>query len=245
MAETRILIVDDDVELCELLESYLTKEGYSVESVHGAEAGLERAASGEHALVVLDVMLPGMSGFEVLRRLRQRSSVAVLMLTARGEEVDRIVGLEMGADDYLPKPFNHRELVARIRAIQRRTSPDQNGKASSSFPARLEVGDVSLVPVTRDVWQGRTPIPLTSVEFSILELLLQSAGQIVSREHLSLRALGRELTFDDRSLDVHISNLRRKLGGEAGGVSRIRTIRNVGYLYSLAEDEAGGTKARG
>ncbi len=230
----RILVIDDDVELCELLTDYLTPEGFQVETVNDGEQGAGRALSGEHALVVLDVMLPGMSGFDVLRRIRAGSDVPVLMLTARGDDVDRIVGLEMGADDYLPKPFNPRELVARIRAIQRRVEPSRIRDADAGKGVEtLVVGDVQLNPGARMVLQEGHPVELTSVEFALLEVLLRSSGQVVTREELAKDVLGRRLSPYDRSIDVHISSLRRKLGHQLGGTERIKTVRGVGYLYAL------------
>src|SRR3984885_12282617 len=177
----RILVIDDDVELCGLVEEYLTAEGFSLKAVHDGERGLQAAQTNEYSLVVLDVMLPGINGFEVLRRIRSVSKIPVLLLTARGEDVDRIVGLEIGADDYLPKPFNPRELVARIRAILRRTKPV---KPSDGVPEVLTVGDVELDPATRNVQRGGQPVDLTSVEFNLLEVLLREAGRVVTRERL-------------------------------------------------------------
>ncbi|HSH68895.1 MAG TPA: response regulator transcription factor, partial [Deferrisomatales bacterium] len=232
MGESRILVVDDDAELCELLVDYLSREGFRVEAVQDPQQGLARALEGEHALVVLDVMLPGMSGFEVLRRLRETSRVPVLMLTARGDDVDRIVGLEMGADDYLAKPFNPRELVARIRAVRRRTDTGGGGQRTPPRPEPVRVGDVVVDPGTREVRLGEAPVALTSVEFSLLETLLRGAGTVVSREALAEAALGRRLTAYDRSVDVHVSSLRRKLGDG----SRIRTVRGVGYLYRSSSE---------
>src|SRR5258705_8750263 len=170
----RVLVIDDDVGLCELVGEYLQPEGYEVEAIHNGERGIDRALSAEHDLVVLDVMLPGTNGFDVLRRIRARSRIPVLMLTARGDDVDRIVGLEIGADDYLPKPFNPRELVARIRAILRRTKP---GKTADMAPELLSVGDVELDPATRNVFRAGQPVDLTSVEFNLLEVLLREAGR--------------------------------------------------------------------
>ncbi len=229
MEETRLLIIDDDAELCDLLADYLGQEGFEVSARHDAEGGLAAALAGGHGLVILDVMLPGMSGFEVLRRLRERSRVPVLMLTARGEEVDRIVGLEMGADDYLPKPFNPRELVARIRAVQRRAGGAPGGAAGVDLVA---VGDVELAPGTRTARRGGEVVALTSVEFSLLEALLRRAGRVVSREDLAVAALGRPLSAYDRSVDVHVSSLRRKLGDR----ERIKTVRGAGYLYTRSAD---------
>ncbi|GAB4258277.1 MAG: response regulator [Deferrisomatales bacterium] len=239
MEAPRILVIDDDTELCELLEDYLGQEGFVVESASDPLAGLERALTDAPSLVVLDVMLPGMSGFEVLRRLRERSRVPVLMLTARGEEVDRIVGLEMGADDYLPKPFNPRELVARIRAVRRRLDEAPGAGPSPTPPPPLVVGDVALDPATRTVRRAGQPVALTSVEFSLLEQLLRGAGRVLPREELARTALGRSLSPFDRSVDVHVSSLRRKLGRRVGGVERIRAVRGVGYLYALPSEPPG------
>ncbi len=223
-----ILVIDDDVELCELLTEYLGAEGFRVEAVHDGRAGLERAGQGDHALVVLDVMLPGHSGFEVLRRLRESSQVPVVMLTARGQDVDRIVGLEMGADDYLAKPFNPRELVARNRAIQRRLERTDVGPGEV-----LSVGDVSLMVAARTVLRAGEEVALTSAEITLLEVLLRAAGSVVSREDLSHRVLGRRFSPYDRSIDVHVSNLRKKLGASTSGRERIKTVRGHGYLYAL------------
>jgi two-component system response regulator CpxR len=226
----RILIIDDDVELCELLRDYLAAEGFAVEAVHDGESGAELVKENDYALVVLDVMLPKISGFEVLRRIRGGSQVPVLMLTARGDEIDRIVGLEMGADDYLPKPFNPRELVARLRAIQRRVivPPAEVGAP----PHLLEIGDVTADPGARSVRCGDRAVEVTSVEFSILEVLLRTAGKVISREDLSLQALGRRLNYQDRSIDVHVSSLRKKLGPSDNGGERIKSVRGIGYIYA-------------
>src|SRR5438132_296419 len=196
-----VLVIDDDVELCGLVSEYLGGEGFTVECVHDGKRGLEHALRGNHLLVVLDVMLPGMNGFEVLRHLREKSHIPVLLLTARGEDVDRIVGLEIGADDYLPKPFNPRELVARIRAILRRT---KNGDRSASPPQIVRVGDIELDPATRTVRQAGSLIELTSVEFNLLELLLREAGRVVSRERLVNAVLSRKFSTFDRSIDMHV-----------------------------------------
>ena len=227
---SRILVIDDDVDLCELIGDFLASEGFSLDAVHNGEEGVQRALTGDHALVVLDVMLPGMSGFDALRRIRAASTVPVLMLTARGDDVDRIVGLEMGADDYLPKPFNPRELVARIRAIQRRMAAA--AAEGPQQPERLLVGDVELDSSARVVLRGGSPLDLTSVEFSLLGVLLRLAGQVVSREELSRQALGRQLHSYDRSIDVHVSSLRKKLGPLGEGGERIKTVRGIGYIYA-------------
>src|SRR5947207_4285318 len=223
-----VLVVDDDIELCSLVQEYLTSEGFKSEAVHDGEQGLQRGLSGDYALVVLDVMLPGINGFEVLRRLRSVSKIPVLLLTARGEDVDRIVGLEFGADDYLPKPFNPRELVARIRAVLRRTQPVG---ATSATRETLSVGDIEMDSNTRNVRRAGEVVDLTGVEYDLLEILLRSAGQIVKREELVKEVLGRELSPFDRSIDMHVSNLRKKLGHQSNGLERIKTIRGVGYIY--------------
>ena len=228
---TRILVIDDDRELCELLREYLQPEGFAAETVNDSDTGLERALSGEHALVVLDVMLPDINGFDVLRRIRAASSIPILMLTARGDEVDRIVGLEMGADDYLPKPFNPRELVARLRAICRRTMEPAIQGPGRIVDSMLSVGDLVLEPRTRSVRREGREVGLTSAEFSLLYELARRAGQVISREDLSEWVLGRKLSLFDRSIDVHVSSLRRKLGPEINGLERIKAIRNVGYMY--------------
>lgn len=239
---TRVLVIDDDLELCELVSEYLEAEGFEVETTQDPEEGLRRALGGEAGLVLLDVMLPGTNGFELLRRLREQSAVAVLMLTARGDDVDRIVGLEMGADDYLAKPFNPRELVALIRAVLRRAEPG----ARPGAPVVLEVGDLTLDTGARSVRRGDDEVSLTGIEFDVLEQLLRSAGNVVSREDLSLTALDREYAPYDRSIDMHVSNLRRKLGPRPDDTERIKTVRGVGYVYvhpvrrgGDAADEAG------
>jgi two-component system, OmpR family, response regulator CpxR len=231
----RILVIDDDVELCSLVGEYLKGEGFQVDAAHDGNRGLERALKAEHLLVVLDVMLPGMNGFEVLRRLRGTSKVPVLLLTARGEDVDRIVGLELGADDYLPKPFNPRELVARIRAILRRTrTPARPGEA----PPILRVGDIELDPATRSVRQGDKPVDLTSVEFNLLEVLLREAGRVVTRESLTEAVLSRKFSPFDRSIDMHVSKVRKKLGDSDVGTDYIKTVRGVGYIFARPREAA-------
>ncbi|MDT5270257.1 MAG: two-component system, OmpR family, response regulator [Acidobacteriota bacterium] len=232
-----ILIIDDDRELCELVAELLGEEGFAIEFVNRSDAGLERALSGEHALVVLDVMMPGMNGFEVLRRLRaEGSDVHVMMLTARGDDVDRIVGLEIGADDYLPKPFNPRELVARIQAILRRARPTRAEATAQSSepsaPARIGVGDVEVDTGTRQTWRGGEAVELTNVEYEILVQLMNAAGLVVKREDLVRSVLGRELSVFDRSIDMHISHLRKKLGHRSGDAERIKTVRGIGYVYA-------------
>jgi two-component system response regulator CpxR len=229
----RILVVDDDVELCSLVSEYLRPEGFHVEAVHDGKTGLARAVSGDHLLVVLDVMLPSMNGFDVLRKIRDSSRVPVLLLTARGEDVDRIVGLEIGADDYLPKPFNPRELVARIRAILRRA----HGKGEAPVPDVIRVGDVELDPATRTVLHHGKPVELTSVEFSLLQVLLREAGRVVTREALVDEVLGRKFSPFDRSIDMHVSKVRKKLG-DTDSEDHIKTIRGAGYIFALARPKS-------
>lgn len=225
-----ILVVDDDVEMCGMLAEYLQSEGLRVETVHNGEHGLQRALSGEHSLILLDIMLPKINGIELLRRLRTESNARVLLLTARGEEVDRIIGLEVGADDYVPKPFSARELLARIRAILRR--PETGPAAKSRGPSRVVLGDVEMDNGTRTVRRAGFDIELTALEFNLLELLLKMAGQVVTRERVAAAILGRQFSPFDRSIDVHVSKLRRKLGPQASGQERIKSIRSVGYIYT-------------
>jgi two-component system response regulator CpxR len=224
----RILAIDDDAELCSLLEEFLAREGFAVDCVNDGRRGLERALKREHDLVVLDVMLPGMDGFEILRRLRQESNVPVIMLTARSEDVDRIIGLELGADDYMPKPFNPRELAARIRAILRRIE-------SKPVGGRIEVNGVALDPGTREVFCEGRPVRTTTLEFDILELLMRSAGRVVSRDALMEAMYNRKATPFDRSIDMHVSHLRKKL---EDGRTLIKTIRGVGYQFCATAEEA-------
>jgi two-component system response regulator CpxR len=227
----KVLIIDDDEELCELVSEYLSVEGFETEAVHDGETGLKRALTGEYGLAILDVMLPKMSGFEVLRSLRTNSKMPVLMLTARGDDVERIVGLEIGADDYLPKPFNPRELVARLRAILRRVQAAD--EEAPHLPDKLQVDDLELSIPSRSVRIEGEELNLTSVEFDLLTVLLEHAGKIVKKEDLSEKVLERKLSPFDRSLDMHISNLRKKLGERNDGGERIKTIRSVGYIYTV------------
>jgi DNA-binding response OmpR family regulator len=221
---TPLLLIDDDRELCELLTEYLGHEQFQVQSVHRGDEAVPLAIDGQFELIILDVMLPGMSGTEVLRQIREVSTHPVLMLTARGDDVDRIVGLEMGADDYLPKPFNPRELLARLRAIMRRVD------SSASPGDRLSAQDLEMHPAARGVTAGGKAIDLTSTEFSILETLMRHPGEVVSKEQLSMGGLGRPLGRFDRSIDMHLSNLRRKLGPLPDNSNRIETVRGIGYL---------------
>ena len=224
----KILIIDDDEELCELVAEYLTVEGFKIESVNDGASGLERALSGDYELAILDVMLPKMNGFDVLRALRLKSKLPVIMLTARGDDMERIVGLEIGADDYLPKPFNPRELVARLRAILRRTKT-----VDEHTGEKLDVDGIALSTASRTAMIDGAELSLTSVEFELLAELLREAGTIIRKEDLSERVLERKLSPFDRSLDMHISNLRKKLGSRVDGSDRIKTIRSVGYIYTL------------
>ena len=223
----RILIVDDDEELAGLLSELLTREGFKVDMQHDGVKGLAAAQGGGYDLMVLDVMLPGMDGFEILRRVRRESRLPVLMLTARGEDEDRIIGLELGADDYLPKPFNTRELVARVRAIMRRLEERRPG-------IKLEVNGISIDPGTRDVHRNGTPVEVTTFEFDILETLMRAAGRVVSRDDLMEELYGRKATPFDRSVDMHISHLRKKLEGDK---PLIKTVRGVGYQFVRSPEE--------
>ena len=222
---TPLLIIDDDAELCALLAEFLAREGFSLVSEHDGQKGLDMALEGDYALVVLDLMLPSLDGFAVMKQLRARSRVPVLMLTARGEDVDRIVGLELGADDYLAKPFNPRELVARIRAILRRAQAPSKG--------RLEINGVTIDPGARSVTCDGHEIEMTTLEFDILEVLMRAAGRVVSRDALMESMYNRKATPFDRSIDMHVSHLRRKLESDR---ALIKTVRGVGYQFCRPED---------
>ena len=228
----RILVIDDDDELCQLVAEYLETEGYEVEAVHDGESGIATALGGDYRLAVLDYMLPGINGFEVLRQIRVTSRLPIVMLTARGDHVNRIVGLQMGADDYLPKPFDPLELVARINAVLRRTN---EGRAEVPNSPVLAVGDVEMDNRTRTVRRAGEIVELTVVEYSLLEQLLSAPGQVLTREDLVKKVLQRKLSPFDRSLDTHVSNLRKKLGHEVNGHERIRTVRSIGYIYASPE----------
>jgi len=228
----KILVVDDDVELCELVAEYLEPDGYRIEAVHEGQEGVRRALSGEHALVVLDYMLPGLNGFEALRQIRAQSGIPVVMLTARGDDTNRIIGLQIGADDYLPKPFNPLELVARINAVLRRAQLTSESKRAPL----ISIGDIEMDDRTRTVRRDGQPIELTAVEYTLLEKLLNAPGRVLTREELVKDVLHRELSPFHRSIDTPVSNLRKKLGHEVHGVERIKTVRGIGYIY--AGDEA-------
>lgn len=229
----KILLVDDDVDLTSMLSQYLVREGFDVTMAHDGEAGVMEATSHEYALVVLDIMMPRLSGIEALRRIRAVSSVPILMLTARGDDIDRIVGLDMGGDDYVPKPCTPGELVARIRAILRRTEGRGSSNATASQRV-LQAGDLTLLPGSRRaVWRG-APLELTGTEFSLLEVLARHSGQLVSKQDISQQAFDRPLARFDRRIDVHISSIRQKLGTRSDGQSWIQSVRGLGY--QLLED---------
>jgi len=223
----QILLIDDDYELGELLQEYLSMEGFGLTVRHDGEAGLEAALTGEYDLVLLDVMLPKMNGFDVLKSLRKESMLPVIMLTARGESVDRVLGLEHGADDYIPKPYHHHELVARIKALFRRIEAGQPKPQTNSW---LEVDDIRLHKATRVVKVLEQEVDLTGAEFGVLLTLLQNAGEVVDKETLSQQALGRRLSAFDRSIDMHVSNLRKKLAEQSDGKNYIKTVRGRGYI---------------
>ena len=220
----RILLADDDTELCAMLSEYLGAEGFAVDAVHDGEAALAQVQAQDYDLLVLDVMMPKKNGFDVLRELRARSQLPVLILTARGDDVDSVLGLELGADDYLAKPSNPRVLVARIRAVLRRAH-GRDGEGAH------RIGDLELRAGTREVLLDQRPVPGTSTEYCVLEVLVGAAGRLVTKDELSRQALGRELGRWDRSIDMHISNLRRKLGPLPDGGERIKTVRGQGYQY--------------
>jgi DNA-binding response OmpR family regulator len=233
-----ILLIDDDMELCTILQGYLARYGFEVITENSGDAGLQRALGGGFAMVLLDVMLPGLDGFEVLRRLRATSQVSVLLLTARGEDIDRIVGLEIGADDYLPKPFNPRELLARIRAILRRSQAHQSER--SAIKHLVAVG-LELDTGSRNATCDGVLLDLTGVEFDLLQALMEAPGRILTREFLSEMVLDRKFTPFDRSLDTHVCRLRRKLDDAANVGDRIKTIRSVGYQLAVSASGAAAT----
>ncbi|AVQ85595.1 MULTISPECIES: response regulator transcription factor [unclassified Variovorax] len=224
----RVLLVDDDVDLTSMLSLYISREGFDVRVVHDGEAGVSEALRGSYALVVLDIMMPRLSGIEALRRIRSTSNVPVLMLTARGDNVDKIVGLNMGADDYVPKPCTPGELVARIHAILRRTE-SRNRPEGANAALTLTAGALTLWPGTRQAaWQG-APLELTGTEFNLLEVLVRHAGQLISKQDIALAAFDRPLTRFDRRIDVHISSIRQKMGTRDDGRSWIQSVRGLGY----------------
>jgi DNA-binding response OmpR family regulator len=220
-----VLLIDDDTALAESLTRLLLMDGFLLEAVHNGASGLRGAMSGRYALVLLDVTLPDADGRKLLRHIRATSDVPIIMLTARGDDADRIEGLEGGADDFLPKPFNPRELTARMRAVLKRQS------AVAAPAGVLEAGDLLLRPSTREVTVSGERVLLTGAEFDLLTCLMRLAGTVVSRDTLVETALGRPLGMFDRSVDNHMSNLRRKLGVTAAGEERIRNVRGAGYMY--------------
>jgi DNA-binding response OmpR family regulator len=227
----RLLVVDDDVELCRLVSQYLAAEGFEVHAVHSGSEGERAALEGSHELIILDVMLPDKKGFEVLKKIRAHGRSPVIMLTAKGDEFDRVLGLELGADDYLSKPFSARELVARIGAVLRRSGWQSEG-GNSLRPPVIRSGDLELDPSARAASRAGEVLHLTSAEYDILRLFIGSPGQVITRETLVEQVLDRKFSPFDRSIDLHISNLRRKLGTHADGSERIRSVRGLGYLYA-------------
>ena len=225
--QNTILLADDDTELCALLKEYFESEGFDIRLAHDGVAALDQARKPGLDLVVLDVMMPEMNGMDVLKELRRDSRLPVIMLTARGDDMDRILGLELGADDYVPKPCNPRELLARIRAVMRRAqAPEDHGV--------INIDDLELNQGSRTLLKSGESVELTSTEFSILLELLQHRGEVVSKRDLYVSALGREPVPHDRSVDMHVSNLRRKLGPDPHGENRVETIRGIGYQYRVA-----------
>ena len=224
---TRLLLIDDDTELSSMLSEYLTAEGFTIEHAYNGREGVDLALSKHYDAIILDVMMPEIDGFEALRRIRTESSVPVIMLTAKGDDIDRIVGLEIGADDYLSKPFNPRELLARIKAILRRAQPAHHQQEEQTFT----LGPLEIIPASRSALVSGAPLDLTSTEFNLLQALIKQAGQIVSKENLSEYGLGRTLQKYDRSIDMHMSNLRKKMAQNHVG-EMIITVRGQGYQLS-------------
>lgn len=226
MMREKVLLIDDDKELVEMVRDYLTQEGFDVSVAHDGTTGATEALSGQYAIAVVDVMMPGINGIEVLRRIRKESTMPILMLTARGDDTDRILGLELGADDYVPKPCTARELTARIRAILKRVSNLDDGTQR----AAIKVGPLTVWPLKRKAEWHEQPVDLTSTEFSLLETLARNAGAVVGKEELSEQALGKPLMRFDRSIDMHMSNIRHKLGALPDGRSCIQTVVRKGYM---------------
>ena len=232
----KILIVDDDKKLCRLIADYLEPMGYEVAAAHDGSQGLEMVLEGDYQAVILDVMMPKMDGFEVLRRLRETSAIPVLMLTARGEETDRIVGLEMGADDYLPKTFSSRELLARLRAVTRRYSKNRQQDTSKNENEPLVFEDLRIDQDSRTAQLGDEPLNLTPIEYDLLISLARASGRVLSRDQLLDAVVGRSYDVFDRSIDVHISSLRRKLGENPRDPKFIQTVRSVGYMFKKSRE---------
>lgn len=240
---TRILLIDDDTELGEMLAEYLEGEGFAITVVHNGTDGIRHALTGDYAMALLDIMMPGIGGIEVLRQVRAQSRMPVIMLTAKGDDVDRVVGLELGADDYIPKPYYPRELVARIRAVLRRAegagaagmtgagsaAGGGAGAANGGRDAILTQGDITLDPARRVAAYGGQELDLTVSEFNLLETLMRARDRALSKNELSLTVLGRPREVYDRSIDVHMSNLRQKLQQASGDATLIETVRGFGY----------------
>ncbi len=225
-------MIDDDTGLCELLSEYLTAQGFEIQSVHDGEQGLKLAQANDYALILLDVMLPTLDGFEVLKQLRQTKLTPVIMLTAKGEDFDRIFGLELGADDYIPKPFNHRELLARVKAITRRI--EHINSLNIATTSKLLVNGITVNLAAREASIDGSTLTLTGTEYEILTLLCKNAGEVVSKEQISEEVLGRRLASFDRSIDMHVSNIRKKIAEHIPG-ERIKTMRGTGYVFIQGE----------
>ncbi|MEZ7490131.1 response regulator [Pseudoalteromonas distincta] len=228
----KLLMIDDDTGLCELLSEYLTAQGFEIQSVHDGEQGLKLAQANDYALILLDVMLPTLDGFEVLKQLRQTKLTPVIMLTAKGEDFDRIFGLELGADDYIPKPFNHRELLARVKAITRRI--EHINSLNIATTSKLLVNGITVNLAAREASIDGSTLTLTGTEYEILTLLCKNAGEVVSKEQISEEVLGRRLASFDRSIDMHVSNIRKKIAEHILG-ERIKTMRGTGYVFIQGE----------
>lgn len=228
----KLLMIDDDTGLCELLTEYLAAQGFDVQSVHDGEQGLKLALSNDYALILLDVMLPTLDGFEVLKQLRQTKLTPVIMLTAKGEDFDRIFGLELGADDYIPKPFNHRELLARVKAITRRI--EHINSLNVATPSKMNINGITVNLAAREAAISEHTLTLTGTEYEVLVLLIKNAGEVVSKEQISEEVLGRRLASFDRSIDMHVSNIRKKIAEHIQG-ERIKTMRGTGYVFIQGE----------
>ena len=228
----KLLMIDDDTGLCELLSEYLSAQGFSVQTSHDGQQGLELALQNDYALILLDVMLPSIDGFEVLKQLRQSKLTPVIMLTAKGEDFDRIFGLELGADDYIPKPFNHRELLARVKAITRRI--EHINSVSNNTNKKLSLNGITINFAAREASINNSPLTLTGTEYEILALLIKHAPDVISKEQISEEVLGRRLASFDRSIDMHVSNIRKKIAEHIAG-EKIKTIRGTGYVFIQGE----------
>jgi two-component system response regulator CpxR len=228
----KLLMIDDDTGLCELLSEYLSAQGFSIQTAHDGQQGLELALQNDYALILLDVMLPSIDGFEVLKQLRQSKLTPVIMLTAKGEDFDRIFGLELGADDYIPKPFNHRELLARVKAITRRI--EHINSVSNNTNKKLSLNGITINFAAREASINNIPLTLTGTEYEILALLIKHAPDVISKEQISEDVLGRRLASFDRSIDMHVSNIRKKIAEHIEG-DKIKTIRGAGYVFIQGE----------